>query len=198
MKPMTKQILSTVALALTIGFTVVDSVEARGGGRGGGGGGGRGGAGFSGGGNFGGGSSFSGGGNRASTGNRDFGGNDGSRDFNGSDARVSDSRSGSFDSVNANRDVNSNREFNSNRNTNIDVDVDGGWHGGYGGVHHPVAAGAVIAGAAVVTAAAIGSVVYTVPTGCYPVAYGGVYYQQCGASWYMPQGSQYIVVAPPY
>ena len=31
-----------------------------------------------------------------------------------------------------------------------------------------------------------------------PVNYGGVVYQQCGATWYVPQAGQYMVVAPPY
>jgi hypothetical protein len=25
-----------------------------------------------------------------------------------------------------------------------------------------------------------------------------VIYQQCGSTWYMPQGPQYVVIAPPY
>ena len=36
------------------------------------------------------------------------------------------------------------------------------------------------------------------PPGCVPVNYGGVVYQQCGSTWYAPQGSQFAVVAPPY
>jgi hypothetical protein len=30
------------------------------------------------------------------------------------------------------------------------------------------------------------------------VNYGGTVYQQCGSTWYQPQGSQYVVVNPPY
>ena len=49
-----------------------------------------------------------------------------------------------------------------------------------------------------VTSAVVGSMVRTVPTGCVPVNYGGMIYQQCGSTWYQPQGSQYIVINPPY
>ena len=59
--------------------------------------------------------------------------------------------------------------------------------------------GAVAVGAAVaVTSAVIGSMVNTVPANCVPVNYGGMVYQQCGSTWYQPQGSQYVVVNPPY
>ena len=56
------------------------------------------------------------------------------------------------------------------------------------------AVGATVA----VTAAVIGSMVRTVPASCVPVNYGGMVYQQCGSTWYQPQGSQYVVVNPPY
>jgi len=49
-----------------------------------------------------------------------------------------------------------------------------------------------------VTAAVVGSVVYSVPPNCVPVNYGGYVYQQCGNTWYQPQGTQYIVINPPY
>jgi hypothetical protein len=49
-----------------------------------------------------------------------------------------------------------------------------------------------------VTAAVVGSVVRSVPPSCVPVNYGGMIYQQCGSTWYLPQGSQYLVVDPPY
>src|SRR5262249_18524439 len=67
-----------------------------------------------------------------------------------------------------------------------------------GGWDHPVAAAAVVGTTVTVTAAAIGSMVATVPPGCVPVNYGGMVYQQCGGTWYMPQGSQFVVVNPPY
>jgi hypothetical protein len=49
-----------------------------------------------------------------------------------------------------------------------------------------------------VTSAIVGSIVRTVPAGCVPVNYGGYIYQQCGSTWYQPQGTQYIVINPPY
>ena len=51
--------------------------------------------------------------------------------------------------------------------------------------------------AVAVTAAVVGSMVQSVPPNCVPVNYGGMIYQQCGNTWYQPQGSQYIVVNPP-
>ena len=54
--------------------------------------------------------------------------------------------------------------------------------------------------AAGVTAAAIGSLAYSLPSGCTPYTYAGPYYQ-CGNVWYQPQyqGSNvtYVVVNPP-
>ncbi|MFG1344862.1 hypothetical protein V5F59_08205 [Xanthobacter autotrophicus DSM 431] len=38
-----------------------------------------------------------------------------------------------------------------------------------------------------VTAAAIGSYVYSLPDACARVIVNGVAYQQCGPSWYLPQ-----------
>jgi hypothetical protein len=40
--------------------------------------------------------------------------------------------------------------------------------------------------------------VNAVPTGCVPINYGGMVYQQCGSTWYQPRRAQYMVVAPPY
>ena len=124
------------------------------------------------------------------------------------DARTNEVRSASTNSVNNNRQTNVNRSQNTNVNANRNVNVNvngnnnnnnnnnccGGWDNDY----HPVA-GAVAVGAAVaVTAAAIGSLTSTVPAGCVPVNYGGMVYQQCGSTWYQPQGAQFIVVNPPY
>ncbi|MBN8919014.1 MAG: hypothetical protein J0I31_25845 [Rhizobiales bacterium] len=54
---------------------------------------------------------------------------------------------------------------------------------------------------AAVTAAAIGSYVYSLPDECTQVVVGGVTYQQCGPNWYLPQfvGGHvvYRVVADP-
>ncbi len=62
--------------------------------------------------------------------------------------------------------------------------------------------GAVAAGVAVgVTAAAIGSVAYALPSGCSSTVVNGVIYQQCGSTWYQPQyagnSMSYVVVARP-
>jgi len=82
----------------------------------------------------------------------------------------------------------------SNVNTNVNVNIDqrgGDWD-------HPVAAAVVVGRAIGVTTAAIGSMVSTVPVECVPVNYGGIVYQQCGDIWYESQGSQFVVVNPPY
>lgn len=101
------------------------------------------------------------------------------------DARSNDVRSTSVNNVNnVNRNVNVNVSGNNNGCCN-----NNGWDN-----DHPVAAAAVIGG----TIAAIGSSVRSVPPGCVPVNYGGIVYQQCGTTWYAPQGSQFMVVAPPY
>jgi len=99
------------------------------------------------------------------------------------DARSNNVRSTSVNNVNVDKNVNVNVNNNS-----------GCCNNGWDNDHHPVAAAAVIGG----TMAAIGSMVRTVPAGCVPVNYGGIVYQQCGATWYAPQGSQYMVVSPPY
>ena len=83
------------------------------------------------------------------------------------------------------------RNVNVNRNVNVDVDHD---------YYRPGAALAV-AGAAAVTAAAIGSVAYSIPSSCTAVVSAGATYQQCGSTWYQPQYAgtsvTYVVVAPP-
>jgi hypothetical protein len=106
------------------------------------------------------------------------------------DARTNDVRSGSVNNVN---NVNVNRN-DVNVNRNVNVNVDNGWDR----VDHPVAAAAVVGAAIAVTSAAIGSMVATVPAGCVPVNYGGMVYQQCDGTWYQPQGTQFVVVNPPY
>jgi hypothetical protein len=90
---------------------------------------------------------------------------------------------------------------NTSRNTNVNVNVEGnnnccdnGWDNDY----HPVATAAAVTATVMVTSAVIGSMVRTVPANCVPVDYGGMVYQQCGSTWYQPQGSQFIVVNPPY
>jgi hypothetical protein len=78
----------------------------------------------------------------------------------------------------------------------------GGYHGGgyYGGGYYgggAVAAGVAIGATAAVTAAAVGSMVATLPAGCSPY---NAYYR-CGSVYYQPQyqGSNvtYVVVNNP-
>lgn len=101
--------------------------------------------------------------------------------------------------VNSNTNVNRNANVNSNVNVNrnIDVDVDNNWDNNY----HPVARAAAVTTAVAVTAAAIGSVAYSIPPSCVPVPVNGATYQQCGSTWYQPQYAgasvQYVVVSPP-
>jgi hypothetical protein len=67
--------------------------------------------------------------------------------------------------------------------------------------YHPVARAAVVTGAAVATAVAVGTVVRSIPPSCTSLMIGNVAYQQCGNTWYQPRysGSQvtYVVVNPP-
>jgi len=109
------------------------------------------------------------------------------------DTRSRDVRSTSVNNVNANRNVN----VNSNRNVNVNVDNHGGCCG-WDNDYHPVATAAAVTATVAVTSAVVGSMVRAVPAGCVPVNYGGMVYQQCGATWYVPQAGQYMVVAPPY
>ena len=103
------------------------------------------------------------------------------------DARTNNVRSTSVNNVNVDRDV------------NVNVEGHGGCcHGGWDNDYHPVAAAAAVTAGIAVTSAIVGSLVRTVPANCVPVNYGGMVYQQCGSTWYQPQGSQYVVVNPPY
>jgi hypothetical protein len=88
--------------------------------------------------------------------------------------------------VNRNANINSNRNINANVNRNVNIDVDNHWNGGCCG-YHPVAAGVAFGAAAAITAAAIGSRVYTLPTACVTRIYGAVSYYNCGSVWYQPQ-----------
>ena len=109
------------------------------------------------------------------------------------DVRSNDVRSTSVNNVN-NRNVNVNKNVNVNVDNNRGGCCGGGWDNDY----HPVARAAAVTATVAVTAAVVGSMVNTVPTGCVPVNYGGMIYQQCGSIWYQPQGSQYVVINPPY
>jgi len=102
------------------------------------------------------------------------------------DTRTNNVRSTSVNNVNVERDV------------NVNVEGHGGCCGGWDNDYHPVAAAAAVGSAIAVTSAVVGSMVRSVPPNCVPVNYGGMVYQQCGSTWYQPQGSQYVVVNPPY
>ena len=100
--------------------------------------------------------------------------------------------------TNVNRNRNTNVNVNSNRNTNVNVNVNR--HGGRN--YHPVATGLAVGAAVAVTSAVIGSIIYTLPTGCVTVMRVGVAYRQCGNTWYQPQYAgnnvSYVVINQPY
>ena len=102
------------------------------------------------------------------------------------DARTNNVRSTSVNNVNVDRDV------------NVNVEGRGGCCGGWDNDYHPVATAAAVSAGVAVTSAIVGSMVRSVPSSCVPVNYSGMVYQQCGSTWYQPQGSQYVVVNPPY
>ena len=114
------------------------------------------------------------------------------------DARTNNVRNTSVNNVNRNTNV-SNTNVNVNRNVNVNVDVDN-HHGccGWDNDYHPIATAAAVTATVAVTSAIIGSMVPHPPPGCVPVNYGGLVYQQCGGTWYQPQGTQFVVVNPPY
>ena len=102
--------------------------------------------------------------------------------------------SNSSKNTNKNRNVNSNKNTNKNTNVNVNVDVDRR----RGGHRHPVAIGAAV----VVTAAVVGSIVYSLPpSGCTTVIRNGIHYSQCGTVWYEPRYSgnsvTYVVINNP-
>jgi hypothetical protein len=103
-----------------------------------------------------------------------------------SDVRANNVRSTSVNNVNV------------NKNTNVNVNVNNNRGGGWDNDYHPVATAVAVTAAVAVTSAVIGSMVRTVPVGCVPVNYRGMIYQQCGSTWYQPQGSQYVVIVAPY
>ncbi|MGL6108688.1 MAG: hypothetical protein ACRC2B_01175 [Rubrivivax sp.] len=102
------------------------------------------------------------------------------------DTRTNSVRSTSVNNVNV------------NKNVNVDVDRGGCCNNGWDNDYHPVATAAAITATVAVTSAIVGSMVRTVPAGCVPVNYGGMIYQQCGGTWYQPQGTQFVVINPPY
>jgi hypothetical protein len=105
------------------------------------------------------------------------------------DVRANNVRSTSVNNVNVNKNV----------NVNVNVDNHGGCcHNGWDNDYHPIATAAAVTATVAVTSAIVGSIVNAPPPGCVPVNYGGYIYQQCGSTWYQPQGTQYVVIAPPY
>jgi hypothetical protein len=186
-KSSSKLFLAALALVALAAFTVTSTAEAARQGGGGGGGG--------------------GGGNRASTGGGGGGGGGGAnraapaaqnKNVQASnvnaDKRTNNVRNTSANNVNVN-----NNNVNVNKNVNVNVDNNGGCcNNGWDNDYHPIATAAAVTATVAVTSAIIGSMVNTVPPSCVPVSYGGMVYQQCGTTWYQPQGPQYIVVNPPY
>ena len=86
-------------------------------------------------------------------------------------------------------------------NVDRDIDVDGDWNWDGDGCcynRYPIARAAT---AAAITAAAVGSVVYSLPPSCTTVVIDGVTYQDCGGTWYQPQyygtSTGYVVVTAP-
>ena len=125
------------------------------------------------------------------------GGGGGAKQVNNSnrDVRANNVRSTSVNNTsNRNTNINANKNVNVNVNNNRGGCCNNGWDNNY----HPVATAAAVTAAVVVTSAVVGSMVNTVPAGCVPVNYGGMIYQQCGSTWYQPQGAQYVVINPPY
>jgi len=97
---------------------------------------------------------------------------------------------------NVNRNVNVNgSNANVNVNRDVDIDVNHGWYD-----NHPVATAAAVGTAVAVTAAAIGSIVYSLPPSCTVVVENGVQYNYCGGVYYQPMYSgstvSYVVVNP--
>jgi hypothetical protein len=107
--------------------------------------------------------------------------------------------------VNVNRHVNVKKSgkksvnVNVKKNVNVHRDVHTDWDRYH---YHPVARGVAVGTAAAVTAAAIGSVVYSLPSGCGYRMVHGVRYYECGGVWYEQRyaGSQltYVVVPAPF
>lgn len=100
--------------------------------------------------------------------------------------------------VNRNRNKNVNRNVNVNRSRNVDIDVDHR-HGRH---YHPIGTAVAVGAAVAVTAAVVGSIVNTLPSGCTTIIQNGISYSQCGNVWYEPQYAgnnvTYVVVNTPY
>ena len=105
--------------------------------------------------------------------------------------------------INKNTNVNRNTNVNIDRDVDIDIDVDH-HHGGYpnGCCYHDNYNPLAVVAAVAITAAVVGSIVYTLPPSCTVIIRNGFAYQQCGNVWYQPQisgsSTTYIVVNAPY
>jgi hypothetical protein len=104
------------------------------------------------------------------------------------DVRTNNVRNTSVNNVNVNKNV----------NVNVDNNRGGCCNNGWDNDYHPIATAAAVTATVAVTSAIVGSIVNAPPPGCVPVNYGGMIYQQCGSTWYQPQGAQYVVINPPY
>lgn len=62
---------------------------------------------------------------------------------------------------------------------------------------HDYYGGAAVVGAAAVTAIAVGTIVATLPPSCSTVFVGGMTYHDCDGTYYVPSGSQWVVVEAP-
>jgi hypothetical protein len=113
----------------------------------------------------------------------------------GGDRQINNSRADVRSNNVRNTSVNN---VNVNRNVNVNANRGGCCNNGWDNNYHPVATAAAVTATVAVTSAVIGSMVRTVPANCVPVNYGGIVYQQCGSTWYQPQGGQYVVINPPY
>jgi hypothetical protein len=138
-------------------------------------------------------------GNRANTGSISGGNRANAGDINrGNRANAGNINSGNR--VNTGNVNTGNRVNTGNINTgNVNINVDNGYD--WDDHYHPVARGVAFGTAAAVTAAAVGSMIYSLPPSCVNRIYGGVTYYGCGNVWYEPQyqGDKvvYVVVEQP-
>ena len=200
--PIRKALASPFVAGLLISSCVFalcanDAMAQRGGGgRGGGGGGASRGGGGGGGGSHGGRqakSSVSSGNRASSGGNRSAGGNTANRSGNRSGNTTNRTNNSS-----RNTNIGSNNNVNVNRgDVNIDVDGGYGYNNGCCRARYPIAAGVAIGAVAGMTAAAVGSYYYGLPSGCNQVTLTGIGYYQCGSAYYQQSmnGDQVVYVS---
>lgn len=81
-------------------------------------------------------------------------------------------------------------------NVNINADNNGDW-GDWNDHYHPVARGVAVGTAAAVSAAVVGSMMYSLPPSCTTRYDTGVSYSYCGGVWYAPQYQSDRVVNDP-